>query len=436
MPNESNMELTFLEPTKITINPITKRLRTDMGDIAELADSIKRTRQIMPIAINRKNELIDGGRRLTACILLGIKVFCVYQDTIDAYEMKELEIEANLHGKKFTPAEYDLGVKELHDMKRHRLGETTPGKKGGWTLDDTAKITGKTRGSVIASLDRAALVEAFPELRNAKKKSEITKAGKALRKLEEVMNNVSKHEEALKQHKDLFTLVKQDALRHMTAMENASVDILLTDPIYGIDAATIAQGIGGKTGGITSAGYQIDDSIDKALFYYAVLAKESIRFCKSNAHGYIFHAPEHFNTVRQLFLDSGWRVHVKPIIWTKRETGQCNVPASWPASCYENVMYIRRDESRIVKEGQPDWIQCDPVVESKRLHPYEKPVPLLSNLLNRVATPGSVVYDPFVGSGSSLEAALIHKCFAIGCELEMEPYASALKRMNDVVEKL
>jgi len=428
------MELVVLSPTDVIVNPDIKRLRSDMGDIDELADSIKRTRQILPIAINRNKELIDGGRRLAACIFLGISVSCVYHDTIDKYEMRELEMEANLHGKKFTPAEYDLGVEELHNSKQKRLGKAIPGKLGGWTLDDTAKVTGKTRGSVLGSLDRASMIKAFPQLKNAKKKNEITKAGKALRKLADTMANMAKHEKAVNAHADLFTLELQDALIHMPLQEDKSVDILLTDPLYGIDASNVAQGIGGVTGGITAAGYTIEDDLDKALLYYSVLAKDSFRFCKDDAHGYVFHAPEHYEAVRNLFIAAGWRVHVKSIIWTKRGTGQCNVPASWPSSCYEAIMYIRKDDSRIVKEGQPDWIPCDPV--AKKTHPYEKPVPLLINLLTRVATPGKVVYDPFVGSGSTLEAAVLCKCFGIGCDLSEEAYATALNRMAEVVGKL
>lgn len=428
------MELVTLKTTDVIVNPAIKRLRTDMGDIDDLANSIKRTRQILPIAINRQKELIDGGRRLAACIFLGIDILCVYHDTIDSYEMRELEMEANLHGKKFTPAEYDLGVAELHKMKQKRIGKAQSGKVGGWTLEDTAKLTGKTKGSVFGSLERAALIEAFPQLKNAKKKSEITKAGKALRKMNETLSNMIKHEEAVSAHKELFVLVQEDALKHMPSTPDKSIDILLTDPLYGIDASNVVQGIGGKTGGITVAGYKIEDSLDTALLYYSVLAKDSFRFCKDDAHGYVFFAPEHFGIIRELFLTAGWRVHVKPLIWIKRSSGQCNVPASWPSSCYESILYIRKDGSKIIKEGQPDWISCDPV--SNKIHPYEKPVPLLTNLLERVVTPGKTVYDPFVGSGAVLEAAVKSKCFGIGCELDTASYASALKRMSDFVNTL
>jgi site-specific DNA-methyltransferase (adenine-specific) len=45
------------------------------------------------------------------------------------------------------------------------------------------------------------------------------------------------------------------------------------------------------------------------------------------------------------------------------------------------------------------------VHESQRVHPTEKPLPLLQTLLSVVATPGLPVLDPCAGAGSSLVAA-------------------------------
>jgi len=109
----------------------------------------------------------------------------------------------------------------------------------------------------------------------------------------------------------------------------------------------------------------------------------------------------HFQVIRNFFIEAGWRAHIKPLIWIKRASGQCNVPHAWPSSCYEMLLYIRKDESRLVQEGKPDWLECPPVPESERLHPWQKPVELLVKLLERVALPGQIVYDPFMGSGST-----------------------------------
>lgn len=428
------MELIMLDPTQIKVREGLERYRTDMGDLEKLAESIERVgKNILPIIITRQFELIDGGRRLAACMLKNMQVRCVFQDVVDDYEFRELEMEANLHRKDFTPAEEALAIRDLHNLKQKRLGTGGSGTTEGWTISKTAELLGKTRGSVYNALEMATLIDTFPELKLAKKKSEIVKAGKSLEKLAIALEGIKKHEEANRTGSKLYQLFNEDAVNYMCKIPDSSVDILLSDPLYGIGADLISQTIGGRTGGcFSTAGFKIEDPKEAAYFYYFSLAQQSFRFCTSKSHGYIFVGPEHFWKIREIFLSAGWLVHVKPLIWIKREVGQCNVPSAWPSSCYEMLMYIRRDESRLVREGMPDWIECPPVSPSEKKHPYEKPVKLLVELLERVSLPGQQLIDPFMGSGSSIEAGVKLKLFSTGIDLDKNAYAMALGRMANV----
>src|SRR5574343_1536043 len=107
------MEIVLLSPTQIKVKEGLDRYRQDMGDVKSLSESFLRVKQILPIVINRNNELIDGGRRLAACVLAGIQVKCVYDDAVDPAEMRELELEANLHRKDYTPARSEEHTSEL-----------------------------------------------------------------------------------------------------------------------------------------------------------------------------------------------------------------------------------------------------------------------------------------------------------------------------------
>lgn len=429
------MEVVLLKPQDIKINKGMERYRKDMGGVKELAESFKRTRQILPIVINRENELIDGGRRLAACVIAGMEVKCVYEDCTDPYEMRELEVEANLHRKDFTPAEYALAVRDLHEMKIGIYGEGGGGRKTAddtsWDAQKTANIIGKTKTSVYRALEMADLIDKFPQLKSAKTKSEITKAAKGLVKLTKTVAGLAKHKEIVESGDKLYEVILGDSIEHMLTMKNKSVDILLTDPLYGIEADKLMQSIAGITGGkFSTSGYKIDDSTDKAMLYYKLLAKESFRFCNADAHGYVFIGPEYFWILREIFMNEGWRVHVKPLIWIKREVGQCNVPHAWPSSCYEMLMYLRKDDSRLLQEGKPDWFECPPVLPSERRHDYEKPVKLIQMMLERIALPGQLLYDPFCGSGPVLEVATQMKLRSIGVDISAEAYANTLERLT------
>ena len=422
----------YIDPLKITVKDGLERFRRDLGDLKELGRSLRETEQIQPVVINRKHELVVGGRRIAACILEGIKVKVIYKDIVDPVKMRLWELEENLHRKDLTPAEHALGIEELHKLKQQEHGESVSGRKGGHSLDDTAKILGKTRGTVIAELELAEMIKIFPELKSAKKKSEITKAAKGLQKLQTAMTSLKDYEEVLAKKEDLFKLHNIDAVEHMRSLPDRCKDILLTDPPYGIDYDKNLLGIGKVTGGLSTAGYKISDEAQNTLPLFEELAKESFRFTTTKAHGYIFLAPEFFWVIRQMFLEAGWRAYIKPLIWTKPGGGQANVPAIWPVSSYEMILYIRKDNSRLVKEGQKDYIECPPVSPNNRLHSNEKPIPLLLNLLERIALPGQQLYDPFLGSASSIEAGLELKLICEGCENLLEAYSTAVKRLKEI----
>ena len=423
----------YTSPLKVKVNTDLPRFREEMGDVDELALSLVQKGQLQPIVVNQEMELIAGGRRLAACLKANIDVLCIFNNAVDALTMRELEIEENIQRKQFTPAEEFKAIAELHNLKQQRFGEATSGRKGGHTLQDTADLLGKSKAKVIEAISLAQAVERFPELKSCKKASEIKKAVKAI---EAVATRAGKAEDYKKELSSLAANASQpyevfhcEASEFYAKLEPESVDILFTDPPYGIDIDKTATSVGGVTGGVNSAGFTFDDSTKRALALYAELAERSIVFTKPSSHAFIFCGPEHFSAVKEMFQSVGWLCYPKPIIWIKREVGQCNVPHAWPASCYETLLYCRRVDSTLVKQGQPDWIECPPIPAGAKRHPTEKPVALLRNLLQRVALPGAVVVDPFMGSGAVIEAACIEQCFVKGCDKLIESYHVTIERL-------
>jgi site-specific DNA-methyltransferase (adenine-specific) len=66
-------------------------------------------------------------------------------------------------------------------------------------------------------------------------------------------------------------------------------------------------------------------------------------------------------------------------------------------------------------------------------HPTIKPVALMRYLVRLVTPPGGVVLDPFAGSGTTIEAARLEHCRAIGIEREAEYCADILERLRQGV---
>ncbi len=424
-----------LKPEEVKVHKDLPRQRKELGEIEKMMNSIETFGQLQPIVINRNNELIAGGRRLAACLMLGIKARVCYKDTIDPLLMRELELEENLQRKALTPAEESFAIDELVQLKQEKYGKPTQGKEGGFTLTNAAEIVGKSKGNVIESLQIAEMCRLFPDLSKAKTKSEIKKAYKGLQRVEENLSALKTFEETVKdEHR--FSLENINALEHMKEVKTDSIDLLFTDPPYGIDIGDIGMTIGGETGGeFSSTSITYDDSEENALNLYSTLAKESYRFCTSKAHVLLFLAPSHFHTISEIFKLSGWLVAPRPLIWIKGNSGQNNQPEMWFSSAYEMLLYARKPLSKLQMLGKPDWLQCDIVPHGKKVHQAEKPLPLLKELISRTTLPGMKLYDPFTGSGAILEAACEMKLIPSGCELAVESYATALNRMTKWTEE-
>ena len=97
---------------------VKKRVRKEMGDIAALADSMKRFGQISPILITKKNVLVAGGRRLEAARSLGWRTINAIEiDISDELTKLEYEREENVQRRDFTKEETEEVDKKIHRLR-------------------------------------------------------------------------------------------------------------------------------------------------------------------------------------------------------------------------------------------------------------------------------------------------------------------------------
>lgn len=365
---EKDLKIYKVDPLKIKVREGLPRWRKEMGDVADLAESLKVHGQLQPIVITEDFELIAGGRRLAACLFLQREIDCIKCNAKTSLELRELEAEENLKRKDFTPAESLLALRELHTLRQEVHGKAEAGAAGGWGAKETAEELGKSKSSVAEDLALAEVVVQHPELKECKNKSEIRRAAKAIKRVEERVERLAVYEKKAAETERLF-FAHADCRDWMKTLEANSMDLLLTDPPYGIDVNDKAIGIGGHTRmKSTTAGFQYEDKEEYAFPVIASIAEESARIAKPTAHAFVFCAPEHFTRVSDIFRSHGWSPWVRPLIWIKKTTGQNNNPHMWPSSCYEMIMYARMPEAKFILEGKPDWIQEWMVSGVSRVH--------------------------------------------------------------------
>ncbi len=97
---------------------INQRVRRDLGNIAELKESIRKFGLINPIIVDQHFNLIAGHRRLEAVRALGfdyIEVRILHSSKRNL--LLKIELEENLHRKDFTERELQEGKDTLKKLE-------------------------------------------------------------------------------------------------------------------------------------------------------------------------------------------------------------------------------------------------------------------------------------------------------------------------------
>lgn len=94
-----------------------------------------------------------------------------------------------------------------------------------------------------------------------------------------------------------------------------------------------------------------------------------------------------------------------------------------------NGMFQGRAISKDIKIAYKQ--QGDKQCNEKRIHPTQKPTILYKWLLEQYATPGTVILDTHVGSGSSLIACELLGYEYVGYEIDKEYYDLTLNRLRN-----
>jgi len=67
----------------------------------------------------------------------------------------------------------------------------------------------------------------------------------------------------------------------------------------------------------------------------------------------------------------------------------------------------------------------------KTIHPSQKPIRLINELINDFTSEGDIVFDPFMGSGSIGVSCARYKRKYIGCEIDNKYFEIAKKRIEN-----
>ncbi len=410
---------TFIKIKDIKVG---ERFRKEFKEIDSLATSIQKYGLLHPIVIDNDNNLVAGERRLRAHIKLNREEIEVkFINDLSLLQRKEIEVEENIQRQSFTWMEEVEAKAALHKIKQELYGAATQGKKeGAWGLTNTAIALGESIGNVSMDIQLAKGLKAFPELTKEKNKST------AYKKLKRMQADILKEELAKRLKKQGVlshpSVIHGNCIEEMKKMEDKSIDLIITDPPYGIDignSQTFGRGTAAKT--YFDDNFEIMDMLDKAF-------AEMYRVLKDDTHAYVFCGVEYVPEVNKLLSKHGFSVYKIPLIWDK---GSGSYPSQGVTFVHSYEAFLHCSKGKRPLNGTPkDIFSIKRVPPQKKVHPTEKPTELLRDLINLSSTPGDKILDPFAGSGSTLVAAKETTRQAIGIELDEAYYAEICKRLS------
>ena len=146
---------------------------------------------------------------------------------------------------------------------------------------------------------------------------------------------------------------------------------------------------------------------------------------KTKGSIYMFCGFNQVSTIRQAMSKKGLSTRI--IVWEKTNPSPMNGSVIW-LSGVELCVYGKK-KSATFNLHCKNTVFRYPCVGG-RIHPTQKPVELLAQLIAASTKEGDTVLDPFMGSGTTAIAAIREKRNFIGFELYKEYYEKACKRIK------
>lgn len=201
-----------------------------------------------------------------------------------------------------------------------------------------------------------------------------------------------------------------DAVEWLRRLDDASVDLVITDPPY--ESLEKHRRVGTTTRLKHSKASSNDWFAIFPNARFAELFAEIYRVLRRNSHFYLFCDQETAFFAKPVGEDAGFRFW-KPIIWDKRTIGM----GYHYRARYEMILFFEKGKRRLNDLSIPDIVEAPRVL---RGYPAEKPVSLARILVGQSSAPGEIVADPFMGSGSTGMAAVAQGRPFLGNDLSRE----------------
>ncbi len=220
-----------------------------------------------------------------------------------------------------------------------------------------------------------------------------------------------------------------DGIAGARNLDDLSVPLLLTDPPYGISSPYTSESQVQRRLRKNGADFIMprgdfgswDQDFSAKVWTDIVLPKIggwAVIFCAQAQIGEYIEILKHHRMVA-----------VGTMVWQKTNPVPFNHTHK-PINAWEAIVIGKRSGTKFNGHVVHNVFVCKSPSPQERIHPTQKPVPLLSQFVELFSAPGDMVFDPFAGSGSTVLAATQMGRRAIGYEQDAKIFAAAADRLT------
>jgi site-specific DNA-methyltransferase (adenine-specific) len=198
-------------------------------------------------------------------------------------------------------------------------------------------------------------------------------------------------------------IIQGDCLEVMKTFADGSVDLILTDPPYGM---------------AYQSSWRTDryDKIvgDENLEWLSPFLEEAFRVLKDNRHIYLFCNDYAVSDFRREMKNKGF-VPKRALVWVKNNHTSGNLEGDY-GNKTEFIAWGHKGRRELL--GKRDTNVISEKRSTTERHPTQKPIDLMMYFIQKSTVEGEVVLDPFLGSGTTALAAKTMNRGYIGIEID------------------
>lgn len=213
-----------------------------------------------------------------------------------------------------------------------------------------------------------------------------------------------------------------DCLELMKEIPDGSIDMILTDPPYRMTKR-------GKSCRPNWMANNMGDNIFSGnLPDTQTWMNQCFRILKNQTHFYTFTNTNEIQNYLNCATKAGFKLH--NIISMIKDTG---MPNRWYYKQTEFILFFRKGKAKPINDytSRDNIKVIMPKISSGKLHITEKPLNLISKIISNSSKENEIIFDPFLGSGTTCLAAKNLNRKFIGIEKDENYFKIAQNRLNN-----